>query len=136
MARFYILPKIHKSLVPGEVPGRPIISQNNCATEKISCLVDEHIKRFVKTYRLYVKDTTDFINKVESISALPHDFILATMDVISLYTNIPNHEGLMAVARVLTRHKPKYRCNGQFFPQSVFSPGKEWAGPFFPWGKN
>ena len=28
------------------------------------------------------------------------------------------------------------RCNGQFFPQSVFSPGKEWAGPFFPRGKN
>ena len=27
------------------------------------------------------------------------------------------------------------RCNGQFFPQSVFSPGKEWAGPFFPQGK-
>ena len=24
-----------------------------------------------------------------------------------------------------------YRCNGQFFPQSVFSPWKEWAGPFF-----
>ena len=30
----------------------------------------------------------------------------------------------------------RYRCNGQFFPQSVFSPGKEWAGPFFPRGKN
>ena len=43
-ARFYILPKIHKSLVPGKVPGRPIISGNNCATEKISCLVNEHIK--------------------------------------------------------------------------------------------
>ena len=110
-AGFYILPKIHKSLEPRKVPGRPIISGNNCATEKISCLVDEHIKPFVKTYPSYIKDTTDFINKVESISCLPQDFILTTMDVTSLYTNIPNHEGLTAVARVLTRHKPKYRLS-------------------------
>ena len=112
-ARFYILPKIHKSLVPGKVPGRPIISGNNCATEKISCLVDAHIKPFVKTYPSYVKDTTDFINKVESISGLPQDFIQATMDVTSLNTNIPNHEGLTEVALVLTRHKPKYRLTYQ-----------------------
>ena len=27
------------------------------------------------------------------------------------------------------------RRDGQFFPQSVFSLGKEWAGPFFSQGK-
>ena len=46
----------------------------------------------------------------------------------------------MAVAkdsdRGLTWTHDETRCDGQFFPQSVFSPGKEWAGPFFPRGKN
>lgn len=35
------------------------------------------------------------------------------MDVTSLNTNIPNHEGLMAVARVLTSQKSQYRLSNQ-----------------------
>ena len=112
-ARFYLLPKVHKSLLPEKLPGRPIISGNDCASEKISCLVDEHIKPFVKNYPSFVKDTTDFINEVESLSGLPRTFVLATLDVTSLYTNIPNQEGLTAVARVLNRNKPKYRLSNQ-----------------------
>ena len=43
-------------------------------------------------------------------------------------------EGKLPIAYASKKLLP--RCNGQFFPQSVFSPGKEWAGPFFPRGKN
>ena len=37
-AQFYMLPKIHKSLT--DPPGRPIISGNDCPTEKISHMID------------------------------------------------------------------------------------------------
>ena len=95
-ARFYFLPKIHKPIVKG----RPIISGNNCPTEAISAFVDEHLKPFVKQVPSYVRDTTDFINKVENFHSYT-DFYLVTMDVTSLYTNIPNHEGMTAVYRMM-----------------------------------
>ena len=43
-------------------------------------------------------DTQDFINKIKDIGPLPEGVILATLDVTSLYTNIPNQEGIVAVA--------------------------------------
>ena len=86
---FYFLPTIHKQ----KITGRPIISGNNCPTEKISAFIDEHIKQFVPHIKSYVRDTPDFIKKIENFK-LTGDYFLVTMDVTSLYTNIPNHEGL------------------------------------------
>ncbi len=63
-ANFYFLRKIHKK----EVTGKPIISSNGCPTEKISAFMDDHIKGFVKELPSYVKDTTDFIRKLEIFS--------------------------------------------------------------------
>ena len=93
---FYFLPKIHKQIIKG----RPIISGNGSATEKISAFIDEHLKDYVKQTPSFVRDTSDFIQKVEAFQH-PSDFFLVTMDVSSLYTNIPNHEGITAVRRTL-----------------------------------
>ena len=93
---FYFLPKIHKK----EIKGRPIISGNGSPTEKISALVDEHLKEYVKELPSYVRDTSDFIQKVETFQH-DSDYFLVTLDVTSLYTNIPNHEGITAVRRTL-----------------------------------
>ena len=93
---FYFLPKIHKK----EIKGRPIISGNGSPTEKISALVDELLKDYVKQIPSYVRDTSDFIQKVEAFTH-PSDYFLVTMDVSSLYTNIPNHEGITSVRRTL-----------------------------------
>ena len=101
-AKFYFLPKIHKK----EVKGRPIISGNGCPTERISAFVDEHIKDEVKKLPSYVKDTTDFIQKVEGITS-KNEIILVTMDVTSLYTNIPNHEGIVSVTDMLRENYSK-----------------------------
>ena len=90
--RFYFLPKIHKA---GN-PGRPIISGNGTATEKISKFVDLLIQPLVASLPSYVQDTTDFIHKIGVIKDLPPDTILATLDVSSLYTNIPIEEGISA----------------------------------------
>ena len=98
-AKFYFLPKIHKK----KVVGRPIISGNGSPTENISAYVDEHIKEYVKVFPSYVKDTTDFINKIRNLKT-QNRIILVTMDVTSLYTNIPNHEGKTAVERTLIEH--------------------------------
>jgi hypothetical protein len=99
-SQLYLLPKIHENKFP--VPGRPIVSANNSPTEKISQLADFFLQPLVATTRSYVKDTTDFIIKIEQISGLKEDTILCTIDVSSLYTNIPNQEGIEACNKFLS----------------------------------
>ena len=98
-AKFYLLPKIHKKNVP--VPGGPITNAIGCATSTIAELVNFQLQPFVEKLKSYIKDTTDFLNKLEKIGTLPEDAILVTMDVSSLYTNIPHNEGINAAAQTL-----------------------------------
>ena len=85
--RFYILPKIHKH---GN-PGRPIVSSNGHPTERISQFVDYYLKPLVHNTTSFIKDTTHFLNKLDQLGLLPSNAILVTLDVSSLYTNIPHN---------------------------------------------
>ena len=98
-----MLPKIHKK----GVPGRPICSSANHPTSRISKLVDEHIEEYVPKTKSYIRDTQDFINKIKALGPIPEGAILCTLDVSSLYTNIPNNEGILAVAAKLRQDHTK-----------------------------
>ncbi len=76
---------------------------NNCPTEHISAFLDEHLKPYVQNILSYVQHTTDFMNKLEDFSC-NNQIILEALDVTSLYTNIPNQEGINAVYRTLLRN--------------------------------
>ena len=89
---FYTLTKIHK---PTPV-GRPIISGCDGPTERISAFVDHLLQPIAQIQPSYLKDTTDFINFVEK-TKLPSKAILVSMDVTSLYTNIPQEQGINTV---------------------------------------
>lgn len=93
--QFYLLPKIHKE----GMPGRPIVSAIGHPTEKISEFIDLHLRPHVEDLPSYLKDTTDYLNKTPS-SGLPDHTLLVTMDVTSLYTNIPHDEGIEACREV------------------------------------
>ena len=95
--KFHTLPKIHKK---GN-PGRPVISSIDCTTSKISKFVDFHLQPLVRTIPSYIKDTKDFLNKIKNTEKLPENSYLVTMDVKSLYTNIPNIEGIAATRKWL-----------------------------------
>ena len=101
--QLYLLPKIHKNKVP--VPGRPIVSANNSPTERISQLADFFLQPLVQGTRSFVKDTTHFINKIEALPPLHEGCLLCTIDVCSLYTNIPNAEGISACRTMLDLHR-------------------------------
>ena len=49
-----------------------------------------------KTRKSYLKDTTDFINFIEKTKVKKRTF-LVSMDVTSLYRNIPRNEGIEVV---------------------------------------
>ena len=84
-----------------ENPGRPIVSSGASPTEGISHFVDYHLAPLVKEIPSYIKDTMDFFNRLQTIDNLPPDMLLVTLDVQSLYTNIPHSEGIEACRAVL-----------------------------------
>ena len=91
---FYTLTKIHK---PTPV-GRPIISGCDGPTERLSSFVDRLLQPIAQKQKSYLKDTTDFINLIET-TKVPKNAILVSMDVTSLYTNIPQQEGVETVCK-------------------------------------
>jgi hypothetical protein len=95
----YFRPKVHKT----DIPGRPIVSSINSHSSKISHFVDIHLQPIISEIKSHIKDTTDFINRIEKIKTIPENTILVTMDVKSLFTNIPHTEGINAVATALEK---------------------------------
>ena len=57
-----------------------------------------------KVIQSYIKDTTHFLNHFQSISALPNNTLLVTMDVNGLYTNKPHQDGINALKNMLTQN--------------------------------
>ena len=99
---FYILPKIHKS----GAPGTPIVSSCGAPRERISRFIDYYLGPLVKKIPSHVKDTNDFLSKLRAIR-VTSESLLVTLDVTSLYTNIPHEEGLDACREALdTKESP------------------------------
>ena len=98
-SKFYLLPKIYK---PGN-PGRPIVSAFSCPTELLAVYLDHITAPFVRSLDSYVKDTTRMLNTLDSFrfSDVGRQRLVFTMDIKSLYTVIPNDEGLRALQRYL-----------------------------------
>ena len=88
---FCVLPKIHKE----GCPGRPIISGCQSPTVALSQYLDFYLKPIVKETPSYIKDTNHFLQTVFNLQTeIKPGNILVTMDVKSLYTNIPQDLGM------------------------------------------
>ena len=131
--KFYMLRKMHKD--PKKL--RPIVSGCNGPTERISNFLDTLLQPAMKATPSYIRDSKQFINLLES-TTLPQDTILLTIDVTSLYTNIPQTEGIQACIDTLRDfnlpHKPPddviemlmtyileyntFEFNGEYFQQT------------------
>ena len=96
--KFYTLPKIHK---PGN-PGRPVVNCINSHTSRISKYVDHYLQPLAQQLPSYIKDTGNFLRKLRNVKGTKPESILVTLDVKSLYTNIPNEEGIAAVREAIS----------------------------------
>ena len=106
--RFYLLPKIHKE----NNPGRPIVSANGYPTERISEFIDFHLRPFVENLPSHIKDTTGYLKKMENLT-IPENTTLVTLDVTSLYTNMPHDDGIVTCRTMWeqrTAHEPPTEC--------------------------
>ncbi|XP_015770448.1 PREDICTED: uncharacterized protein LOC107348879 [Acropora digitifera] len=89
----YFKPKIHK---PNN-PGRPIVSACSCPTELISSYLDKVMTPIVKSLPSYIKDSNHALETFGNFNFSGENKIIFTMDITSLYTVIPNNEGLQAL---------------------------------------
>ena len=96
-AEFYLLPKIHKSKT--NPPGRPIMSGNGHPTEWISAWVDYKIQPLMLKLPTFLKDTTDLLQHFANIKLTANTRIIS-LDVTSLYTNIPQRLGINSIRTV------------------------------------
>jgi len=90
---FYGIPKTHKM---GN-PLRPIVSQINAPTSSISKYISEQLAVAEKQIPFILQDTTAFLQIINKL-VINNDTTLVTMDVTSLYTNIPHEQGAEWVA--------------------------------------
>ena len=66
--------------------------------------MDHFIQPLVHKLPSYLRDSTHLINILKGLR-LPDNAILASLDVTSLYTNIPNTEGINATASYLFKYR-------------------------------
>ena len=95
---------------------RPIVSSCDSIAEKIAQFVDKWLQPYVKNLPSYVKDTTEFINHIEA-TQLPTNYKLASIDVSSLYTNIPHEEGVQSALHFLKTNPDTYKHPEQPNPE-------------------
>ncbi len=92
---FYTLPKIHKDYV--NIPtGRSIVAAIGSLTEKISAFIDYFLQPCVSALPSYTKDSNDFLKTLQNVPPSHNHHWLVTMDIESLYTNVPVKGGLRA----------------------------------------
>ena len=125
LGRFYMLPKIHKRLF--DVPGRPVISNSGYFTENISAFVDYHLQPLARQVKSYIKDTNDFLRKLDGLETLPKDSLMCTIDVVGLYPAVEkalerrddksiSSESLLELTELVLKNNI-FEDNGEFFKQ-------------------
>ena len=101
---FKALPKLHKEVWPTYdiPPVRPVISDVNTDTSGIARLIDYFLFPLVSQLKSFLLDSSHLLALLQPLSLEPHS-LLCTLDVRSLYTNVPIDEGLRRVARAFRR---------------------------------
>ena len=104
---FFMLPKVHKNVKePNQVfVGRPVISSCGAPLNRIAEFLDFYLLPEVKKSPAYLKDTADTIRKIEDM-VLPNDIIIASIDVVSMFTAVPQEEALEVAMETLAKLNP------------------------------
>lgn len=105
---FYLLPKIHKKQCtwpsPNMPEGRPIVSDVNSETYRISELIDYYLNPLATKHFSYIKNSFEFVKKIRN-KLINKDWLLVTGDISSLYTNM-NIDRMLGCAKKAFQDNP------------------------------
>ena len=102
--QFYLLPKIHKGCIKST---RKAYSLRKWRTnrKKYPSWLTISLSKIVPLSKSYVRDSIHLINILKDFTIQP-GILLCTLDVTSLYTNIPHLEGIQCTKEMLAIYKP------------------------------
>ena len=66
-----------------------------------------HLQPMAKKLKSYIKDINDFLKRLHSLTNLPDNSLLCTMDAVGLYPNIPHDDRLYALKKKLNERDEK-----------------------------
>lgn len=111
---FYLLPKIHKENAKWpqkDMPeGRPIVSDVESESYRISKFIDSIIRPLSMKHDAYIKDSFDFVKKIRN-QQIPSNALLCTCDVTALYTNMSFERTLRVTEEHLEKLSPNKILN-------------------------
>lgn len=124
LGRFYLPPKAHKPnpSLPFGMPGRPVRSQVNHSTSKLSDWVNELRQPFMRqTYIAeYLRDTTQFLQEFEGVrQGLPQSATAFSLDTKAMYTNIPNEKAIRACGLMWREHMSSHPVTPRDIEEAV-----------------
>ena len=99
--QFYGLPKDHK---PG-LPLRPVVSSCGGPTSNISLLLERILNQLLPFVPAHIESTQACIELLRPHRSLPANCIVASLDVVSLYSNIPIDESVEVAVAKLEEHQ-------------------------------
>ena len=107
--RFYCNFKVHKEHIHIPPP-RPITSGSGSIIENIGKYLAYHIKHTATKHKTYIEDTPNCLRVIDQInkgSKLHPKTMIATFDVIGLFTNIQHNQGLESLENALNKRERK-----------------------------
>ena len=135
-SNIYVSPKVHKSEeiirkaqssneqyiqmpCPQNLKGRPIIAGPVAPTQRLSELMEKLLSPLVPLLKSYVKDDWNFIDKLPRTTDFECE--LYSVDIVSLYTNIPHELGLQAISYYIDKYRDRIprRFTKEFILESI-----------------
>ena len=112
--KIYGLPKLHKA----NHPLRPIVSCIQSPFYNISKYLTDVLKNIINKTETYTKDSWTFKTFISNM-AIPDNYILISLDVVSLYTNTPIELAIEIITNKWTDIKQHTTLNLQQFTQAI-----------------
>ena len=121
LGTFYLLPKVRKRR--SNVPGHPINSNNDAATENVSSFLDFYLKTIIPT----IPHTTDFLSRLNQLPDIPDNTLL-----VRLHPHIRHDGGLETMWRYLDKREDQsvssdslYRLTKNILKHNYFELGQD-----------
>ncbi len=119
-SNIYVIPKIHKNQtiktacnntnkeylhipLPQDLKGRPIIAGPESPTQRLSEVLEKLLSPLVPFLKSFIKDDWDFVKSLPQ--EIDFDCELYSVDVVSLYTNIPHSLGIEAIDYYINKYR-------------------------------
>lgn len=100
-AKFYCLPKVHKN----ELAIRPIVSSINAPNSGIARLMTDVLTMsYNKNNDFFIKDSFEFSTFINGFQ-LPPNYMIVSLDVVSLFTNIHKDLAMKSIRKHWTQIK-------------------------------